>query len=82
MLEASSIEPMTRREKLLPLEMGLGLPRDFGLWGGAGVETVKILERVDLKESIGATCQEPKQAEAPKSRVKVRRTGALYIRGK
>lgn len=61
--------------------MGLGLPRDLGLWGGAGVETVQTLEWVDLKESIGATCQESKHAEAPKSRVKVRRTGALYMRG-
>ena len=55
--------------------------QDLGLWAGAVVETVQIIEWVDLKESIGATGQEPKHAEAPTSKVKFRRTGALYMRG-
>lgn len=53
------------------LEMGLGLPRNLRREGGAGVETVRRLEWIELKESMEATLQEPKQAEVHQSRNEV-----------
>lgn len=53
------------------LEMGLGLPRNLRREGGAGVETVRGLEWIELKESMGAAFQEPKHAEVHQRRDEV-----------
>lgn len=50
------------------LEMGLGLPGNLRREGGAGVEIVRRLEWIELKEGMEATFQEPKHAEVHQSR--------------